>query len=105
MTAYPPDLLRRFEYHVQELQRAVRRLQTRTAGIDSGATLAALPAQIDPAYTTGDPKALINGSTTLTGPYQHLSSYTPAAGDAVLVLPTPVTAPGVSGYVILGKLS
>jgi hypothetical protein len=105
MTAYPVDLAKRFAAELREMRRAITLLQTRTGGIDSGATLAALPAVIDPGYTTGDPMALINGSVTLTGPYQHLASYTPAAGDAVLVLPTPITAPGVTAFVVLGKLS
>jgi hypothetical protein len=105
MTAYPTELGRRFAADLREMRRAITKLQSRTAGIDSGAPLAALPAVIDAAYSSGNPKAHINGSATLTGPYQHLTSYTPAAGDSVLVLPTPVTAPGVTAYVVLGKLS
>lgn len=105
MTQYPAKLTDRFPAQLAAMQLAVKRLQSRTAGIDSGSPLAALPAVIDPGYTTGDPMALINGSPTLTGPYKHLASYTPAAGDAVLVIPTPITATGVTAYVVLGKLS
>lgn len=105
MSAYPAEMTRRFAQQLRQMQAAITKLQSRTAAIDSGAPLAALPAQIDPGYTSGDPMALINGSATLTGPYQCLASYTPAAGDTVLVLPTPITAASVSSYVVLGKLS
>lgn len=105
MVAYPEELTRRFAGEIQRMQSAIRKLQQRTAGIDSGAPLAVLPAVIDPGYVSGDPKARINGSATLTGPYQHLAAYAPAAGDTVLVIPTPLTAPSVTSYVILGKLT
>lgn len=105
MVAYPAELTRRFSEEMKKLRQDVARLKTRTAGIDSGMPLAALPAQINPAYTSGDPRCLVNGSATLSGPYQYVTSYTPAAGDMVLLVPTPVTAPGVTSYVIIGKLS
>ncbi|MCX4750891.1 hypothetical protein OG455_41155 [Kitasatospora sp. NBC_01287] len=75
-------------------------METRTASIDSGWPLAALPATIDPGYSSGDPKAYLNGATTLTGPYQRLAPYTPAAGDSVLVVPVGASRT----YVVLGKL-
>jgi hypothetical protein len=103
---YPPDLAHRFRADLTGLFARVLKLETRTAGIDSGMPLAALPAQIDPSYTSGDPMAYINGSPTLTGPYQTLASYTPAASDQVIALPLPVTAGVAPGtYVILGKLT
>jgi hypothetical protein len=86
-------------------QRALRtdvdRLKTRTAGIDSGFPLMALPGVIDPGYTSGDPMAYVNGAAALTGPYQHLASYTPAASDPVLLIPVPA----LQSYVIAGKLA
>jgi hypothetical protein len=105
VTTYPKTLTQRFPAEIRNLFARVTKLETRTSGIDSGATLAALPAVIDPAYTSGDPKCLINGSTALSGPYGHLASYTPVAGDAVLVLPTPVTQSTVTSYVVLGRIS
>lgn len=100
MTMYPPALGQRFAAMMRELQQRVTKLESRTASIDSGWPLAPLPAVIDPAYTSGDPMAYLNGSTTLTGPYQHLAAYTPAAGDTVLAQPVGAT----QTYVILGKL-
>lgn len=47
----------------------------------------ALPAVIDPAYASGDPQVLLNGSATLSDPHQHLASYTPVAGDPILAMP------------------
>lgn len=101
MPLYPPDMLRRFAATLAEMQRRITKLESRTVAIDSGFPLAALPAVIDSGYTTGDPKAYINGSTTLTGPYQHLAAYTPAANDSVLAMPVGAT----QTYVILGKLT
>lgn len=101
MTLYPPKLLDRFAARMADLQRRVTKLESRTAAIDSGYPLAALPAVIDSGYSSGDPMAYLNGSSTLTGPYQHLAAYTPAAGDSVLALPVGAS----QTYVILGKLA
>lgn len=100
MTMYPVELSKRFAQTITQIQQRLGRLESRTAAIDSGWPLAALPAVLDPAYTSGDPKAYLNGAAVLTGPYQHLASYTPAAGDAVLAIPVGAT----QTYVILGKL-
>lgn len=100
MTLYPAKLLDRFPAMLADLARRVTKLESRTAAIDSGFPLAALPAVIDSGYTSGDPKAYLNGSPTLTGPYQHLAAYTPTAGDAVLAMPVGAS----QTYVILGKI-
>lgn len=76
------------------LQRRVQLLETRMD--------AAVPAQagvIDPAYTTGDPRVTVGADAALTGPYKHLSSYTPVAGDTVALQWTAGT------WVILGRLA
>lgn len=101
MPMYPEPIERRFAAKLQNMLQRITKLESRTAAIDSGFPLAALPAVIDSGYTSGDPKAYINGSATLTGPYQHLASYTPAANDSVLALPVGVN----QTYVILGKLT
>jgi hypothetical protein len=101
VTLYPAPLEKRFQQTITQILQRLTRLESRTAAIDSGWPLAALPAVIDPGYTSGDPKAYINGSTTLTGPYKHLAAYTPAAGDSVLAMPVGVQ----QTYVILGKLT
>lgn len=97
---YPVPLEKRHAQTMQQIKERLNRLESRTACIDSGFPLAALPAQIDPGYTSGDPKAYVNGSTTLTGPYQHLAAYTPAANDNVVVLPVGGAS---QTYIILGK--
>ena len=101
MTLYPRDLQQRWRETIQGIQGRLRTLEHRTAGIDSGWPLMAVPAQIDPGYASGDPMAYINGAGTLTGPYQHLASYTPAASDQVIALPVVATRT----YVILGRLT
>lgn len=100
MTMYPASLTNRFGQTLRAIQARITKLETRTASIDSGFPLAALPAVINPAYTSGNPTVYVNGATVLTGPYQYLSSYTPAASDSVLVLPVGE----LQAYVILGKL-
>lgn len=99
---YPKPLDQRFAHSLQDLLRRITKLETRTGSIDSGWPLAALPAVIDSGYSgSSDPMAYINGASTLTGPYQHLTSYTPVAGDSVLALPVGAT----QTYVILGKVA
>lgn len=103
MTLYPakigPD---RLAAKGKSTEQRLKQLETRTSGIDSGMPLGLLPGVIDPAYTTGDPHVLVNGSTTLTGPYQHLATYTPAASDSVILAPVGGT---LKAYVVLGKLA
>lgn len=101
MTLYPLDLERRFAATIRAMQERIAKLESRTAGIDSGYPLALLPATIDPSYSSGDPYAYINNSPNLTGPYYHLSSYTPVASDLVVVAPI---GGGMNTYVVLGKL-
>jgi hypothetical protein len=98
---YPEPWERRPAVFLADLRRRVQALESRTAGIDSGWPLMAVPAVIDPGYASGDPMAYVNGSTALTGPYKCLSSYTPAAGNAVLMIP--VVAQHT--YVVLGRLT
>lgn len=100
MTLYPPNLLNRFAANLADLARRVTKLESRTAAIDSGFPLAVLPATIDSGYSSGAPKAYINGSTTLTGPYEYLASYTPAANDLVAVVPIGA----MQTYLVLGKM-
>jgi hypothetical protein len=77
----------------------LRKLEARTAGIDSGFPLMMLPAVIDSGYSgSGDPMAYVNGAASLSGPFACLSSYAPLAGDAVLMMPLPAART----YVILG---
>lgn len=94
------DYVRRLEQRFAQFQAAMRAdismLKSRTASIDSGQPFAVLPAVIDAGYASGSPMALVNGSATLTGPYQVLGAYVPAAGDSVLVIPVQ------GSYVVLG---
>jgi hypothetical protein len=96
---YSAPIDKRFAAEMNALRERVKRLETRTSCLDSGFPLAVLPGVIDSGYTSGDPMAYVNGSTTLTGPYQHLTAYTPAAGDPVLLAPVPA----LQTYVIIGK--
>ena len=57
MPQYPVPLDKRHAATMADFRQRITRLETRTACIDSGFPLAALPATIDPTYTTGQPKA------------------------------------------------
>lgn len=98
---YPVPIDQRHAQAMADIRRRLAVLDSRTACLDSGWPVAALPAVIDPGYTSGDPKIYLNGATTLSGPYQHLASYTPVAGDNVLVIPVGVQ----QSYVVLGRLA
>lgn len=55
--------------------------------------------KVDPAYSSGRPKVVFDGETTASGKqYPYLASYTPAAGDRVLL------AAVAGSYVVLGKI-
>lgn len=98
MTTYPPAPDARFAHLLESLLRRVTTLEQRTALIDSGKPVHSLTGTVDPSYSSGDPKVTITGSGALTGPYQHASSYTPAANDSVLLIPQGTT------YVVVDKL-
>lgn len=60
-----------------------------------------LPAQtgvVSPSYTSGNPMVTVGSDTSVSGPYQHLSSYAPAANDAVALLRV------AGAWVVIGKL-
>ena len=102
MTQYPQKLgMERFQATMNGLLRDVAKLKTRTAGIDSGFPLMMLPGVISASYTSGDPEVYVNGAPALSGPYQHLASYTPTAGDSVLLAPVGA----LQSYVVLGRLT
>jgi hypothetical protein len=102
MTQYPRPITQRLQAVLPAILTRLTKLESRTAMLDSTFPLAVLPGVIDAAYTgTGDPMVTVNGAATLSGPYQYVTSYTPAAGDSVLLVPVPALA----AYVIIGKLS
>lgn len=104
MPMYPAPLERRFAAVLEAIQVRLRKLESRTASIDSGFPMAALPGVVDSAYnstTGGDPKVYVNGSSQLTGPYKMLGSYAPAANDNVVLIPVSGSS---QSYVVLGNI-
>jgi hypothetical protein len=89
MTNYPPTLDRRHAATLQDMQKRLKVVESRTMGIDSGQPLMHLPGVVSATYANdGSPPLVhVNGSATLTGPYQYLSSYTPTASDSVKLVP------------------
>lgn len=103
MTQYAKPLAQRAGHNFRDLWARVRKLEARTAGIDSGFPLMALPAVVV-AKQTGPPSTVtvnLNGSTTVSGPFEYLASYTPTVNDSVIALPIPASRT----YVILGALA
>jgi hypothetical protein len=86
----------------QATQSRLAKLESRTAGIDSGMPVALLPGVISSSYTTGDPMVLVNGAATATGPYKYLTSYTPVANDPVILAPV---GGSMKAYIVIGKQS
>lgn len=76
------------------LERRVKLLEIRADN-----NLPAQPGVISPSYTSGDPMVTVGSDASLTGPYQHLSSYTPVASDAVALIRLAGT------WVVLGRLN
>jgi hypothetical protein len=101
VTQYPQRLgADRFTAMMTGLQKRVAKLETRTAGIDSGFPLMLLLAVIDSGYTgAGNPMAFVNGAAVLSGPYACLASYTPFAGDSVILAPVGA----MQSYVVIGS--
>lgn len=89
MTQYPQKLgIERFQATMNGLLKRVAKLETRTAGIDSGFPLMVLPGKVDAAYGgSGNPSVYVNGAAALSGPYAYAASYFPVAGDTVLLAP------------------
>jgi hypothetical protein len=82
-----------------QMRADIRRLEVRTACIDSGWPLAMLPGVV--ASTTSGVMVYINGATTATGPLPYLASYSPTDGDNVLLAPMGVQRT----YVVIGVLT
>ncbi len=99
MTTYPPRPDQRFAQTIKDLMTRTSLLEQRTQNLDSGTLIQTLTGTIDPAYASGDPMVTVTGAAGLTGPYQHLTSYTPAANDLVLLVPNGQT------YIVAGKLT
>lgn len=80
------------------LQIITRYVRAEVARSSSAARPARL-ATVNPAHASGRPRVTFDGETTLSGKaYPYLSSYVPAGGDRVLMIPAG------SSYVIIGKV-
>lgn len=102
MTQYPPKLgAPRLAKNAMSAERRLTKLESRTAGIDSGFPLGLLPGVISGSYTSGDPMVSVNGAAE-SGPYKYLTSYTPTASDAVILAPVGGT---MKAYIVIGKIS
>lgn len=95
---FPRPLAQRFPANLADVAERVAALLQRTLVLEDGCNVVNYPAVISPGYTAGQPTVTMpDGSTA--GPFPCLSSYTPLAGDEVLLLPL-----GQS-YVVAGTYS
>jgi len=97
-SAFPRPIDQRPEEWGRALVAAVKRLQAKTAFIETGCTMTSYIGTIPGTYTSGDPTVVLATGTVL-GPLQHLKSYTPVAGDIVLVVPVGQT------YIVAGTFA
>lgn len=98
MNRFPVTPEERFEQFVKQAASDLQRLKTVTANLEVGCYTAAYIGTIPGTYTSGDPTVTLNTGVVL-GPLQHLTSYTPVAGDTVLIVPVGQT------YIVAGKLA
>lgn len=96
---FPQPLESRFSALIAGLVSRLRKVEARTAVLDTGVLVCNRTGVIPGSYTSGDPTVVLAGQTAATGPYPCLSGYTPAAGATVLL------APLGQSYVILGTYS
>lgn len=96
MNRYPVTLEERFEQFMKQAAADLQRLKTLTAMLEVGCYTAAYIGTIPGSYTSGDPTVVLATGAVL-GPLQHLASYTPVAGDTVLIVPVGQT------YIVAGK--
>jgi hypothetical protein len=99
MATFSLPLDARFVAFLRSLPGRITRLEQRTLMLDPGCYVVCYTGQIPGSYVSGDPTVVITGQSTATGPYQHLTSYTPHANDTVLLIPVGQT------YIIAGTYS
>lgn len=99
MAAFALPLEERFMAAIRTVLARVTRLEQRTLVLDPGNWVVPYTGQIPVSYTTGDPTVVITGQQAATGPYKCLTSYTPHAGDTVLLIPVGQT------YIVAGTYS
>lgn len=95
---YAADLEKRFENAMKQMAKDIKQLKQTVAVLEPGCYVVAYSGTIPATYTSGDPTVTLPSGTVL-GPLQHLSGYTPAAGDTVALIPIGQT------YIVLGKLA
>lgn len=96
MATFPLPLEARFTEALRKIVARIGRLEQRTLVLDPGCFVVCYTGQIPGSYVSGDPTVVITGQTTATGPYKYLTSYTPHAGDTVLLIPAGQT------YIVAG---
>ncbi|MGH3437146.1 MAG: hypothetical protein ACRDRN_11845 [Sciscionella sp.] len=96
MATFPLPIEDRFMAAIRALLGRVQRMEQRTLVLDPGCLVVCYTGMIPASYTTGDPTVVITGQSTASGPYQHLTSYTPHANDTVLLIPAGQT------YIVAG---
>lgn len=99
MATFPLPLEERFTRAIKSLLTRVTRLEQRTLVLDPGCFVVPYTGQIPATYVSGDPTVVITGQAAASGPYKCLTSYTPHAGDTVLLVPVGQT------YIIAGTYS
>jgi hypothetical protein len=86
----------RLAMFLEAAAKRLKRLEQRTTVLDAGVLVCNVVGTIPGSYTTGQATVVLQGQTAVIGPFPSLASYTPAAGQTVLLL-----AVG-SSYVIAG---
>jgi hypothetical protein len=93
---YAVDLERRFAQFTRQIAKDLQQLKQLSMMLEPGCLVTPYTGTIDAGYTSGRPLVDLPSGAQI-GPCPYLSSYTPAAGDTVLLVPSGQT------YYVVGK--
>lgn len=86
MTQFAQPLNRRMREAAGQYGSILRELLAKTAMLEPGCLVTPYLGTIPAGYTSGHPTVTLDSGVTL-GPLQYASTYTPHAGDRVLLVP------------------
>lgn len=98
MNRYPVGLEDRFEQAMKQLAIDIPALKQLTTVLEFGCLVTSYLGTIDAGYGSGRPMVDLPGGAVI-GPCPYVASYTPHAGDSVLLVPVG------QQYIVVGKVN
>lgn len=94
---FPVDIIERFAKFIRDASKDIAGLKQLTAVLEMGSYVTPYTGVIDAGYVSGRPLVDLPTGVQI-GPCPYNSSYTPHAGDSVLLVPSGQT------YIVVGKI-